>query len=423
VSNRRAGIGPAFRPVPPGFYPLIAAQFVAGLADHALLLVLIARLVETGAPPWWAPVLKLGFTLAYVLLAPFVGPYAERRSKARVMSLAHGLKVIGCVLLLSGADPVLAFSLVGAGAAAYSPAKYGLMLELLPPQRLVAANGWIEGVGVAAVLLGTVLGGVLVAPWALTAGAWTAPMSEHATRLLPAFAILLALYGAAGVLNLMLPHRRPDHGDEPPPPALRAFASDNRLLWRDPAARLSLAVTMLYWGVGATLQLIVLRWAVEALGLGLENAAFLQLASALGLIAGAVLAARWIPLSRATAVLPLGLVMGALVAAMTVLDGPTTAIPLLALIGLCAGLFVVPMNALLQHRGHTLLSAGRSIAVQNFSENLGVLALLALYAAGAAAGWPLGALIGGLGGFVAVAMLAIFVACRHALGPARPGSS
>jgi MFS family permease len=408
--------------VPPGFYPLIAAQFVSGLADHALLLVLIARLAETGAPPWWAPVLKLGFTLAYVLLAPFVGPYAERRSKARVMSLAHGLKVFGCALLLLGADPVLAFALVGAGAAAYSPAKYGLMLELLPPQRLVAANGWIEGVGVGAVLLGTVLGGVLVGPWALTAEAWTPPVSQHGSRLLPAFATLLALYGAAALLNLMLPHRHPDDGDEPPP-ALAAFAGDNRLLWRDPAARLSLAVTMLYWGVGATLQLIVLRWAVEALGLDLEHAAFLQLASALGLIAGAVLAARWIPLARATAVLPLGLVMGALVVAMTALDGPVPAIPLLALIGLCAGLFVVPMNALLQHRGHTLLSAGRSVAVQNFSENLGVLALLALYAAGAAAGWPLDALIGGLGGFVAVAMLIIFFACRHALGGARPESS
>jgi MFS family permease len=408
--------------VPPGFYPLIAAQFVSGLADHALLLVLIARLAETGAPPWWAPVLKLGFTLAYVLLAPFVGPYAERRSKARVMSLAHGLKVIGCALLLTGADPVLAFALVGAGAAAYSPAKYGLMLELLPPQRLVAANGWIEGVGVAAVLLGTVLGGLLVGPWALTATPWALPVSGHGTRLLPAFATLLALYGAAAVLNLMLPHRHPQNGDEPPPPALAAFAGDNRLLWRDPAARLALAVTMLYWGVGATLQLIVLRWAVESLGLKLDHAAFLQLASAIGLIAGAVLAARWIPLARATAVLPLGLVMGALVVAMTALDGPVAAVPLLALIGLCAGLFVVPMNALLQHRGHTLLSAGRSIAVQNFSENLGVLALLALYAAGAAAGWPIDALIGGLGGFVAAAMLVIFVACRHPLRRARPES-
>ena len=408
--------------MPPGFYPLIAAQFVSGLADHALLLVLLARLAETGAPPWWVPVLKLGFTLAYVLLAPFVGPYAERRAKARVMSLAHGLKVLGCALLLLGCDPVLAFALVGAGAAAYSPAKYGLMLELLPPQRLVAANGWIEGCGVAAVLLGTVLGGVLVGPWALTEAGWMLPASSHATRLLPALAVLFALYAAAALLNLALPHRHPPpHDGAPRPPALAAFAADNRLLWRDPAARLSLAVTMLYWGVGATLQLIVLRWAVEALGLDLERAAFLQLASAIGLIAGAVLAARWVPLARATAVLPLGIVMGALVVGLTGLEAPLAAIALLGLIGLCAGLFVVPMNAMLQHRGHTLLSAGRSVAAQNFSENLGVLALLALYAGGSAAGWPIEALIGALGVFVAVAMLAIMAACRHALGPARPG--
>ncbi len=395
--------------MPPGFPALIAAQFVSGLADHALLIVTIARLGEIGAPLWWAPALKLGFTLAYVLLAPWVGALADAAPKARVMFAANALKAAACGLLALGGDAMLAFALAGIGAAAYSPAKYGLITETVPPQRLVAANGWIEVATVGAALLGTALGGALVAPWLQTAMAWALPLAEAGTRLGPALGTVLGLYALAALLNLAIPDSgaRYPRGPAAPLALPPRFAADNRRLWADPAGRVSLAVTTLFWGVGATLQFVVLRWGQESLGLGLHQAAGLQVAVAAGVIGGAAAAGAWLPLSRATRVLPLGVAMGLLVPGLSAIDGTAAALPLLALVGGCAGFFVVPMNALLQHRGHQLLGAGRSIAVQNFNENLGVLALLALYAALTAAGLPLTAVIWGLGALVAVTTLAI----------------
>ncbi|EWS58331.1 MAG: lysophospholipid transporter LplT [Methylibium sp.] len=411
--------------MPTGFHVLIAAQFVSGLADNALLIVTIARLDELGAPLWWAPLLKLGFTLAYVLLAPFVGALADAWPKARVMFVSNGLKAGACALLVAGGDPLLAFTLAGIGAAAYSPAKYGLVTELLPPARLVAANGWIEVCTVGAILLGTALGGLLVSPSAQTAAPWLPPLAQAlptgGTQLLPALLTVLALFVLAGVLNLCIPDSGARYPRVAPGRLLRQFADDNGRLWRDPAGRVSLAVTTLFWGVGATLQFVVLRWAEHSLGLDLHEAAGLQIATALGLIAGAVAAGRWLSLPNATRVLPLGIAMGLLVPWMTVIEQPFAATPLLAAVGACAGFFVVPMNALLQHRGHTLLSAGRSIAVQNFNENLGVLALLALYAALTAAGLPLALLIWGFGALVALATAAITALHRrHASLGAHP---
>ncbi|EWS53520.1 Lysophospholipid transporter LplT [Methylibium sp. T29] len=239
--------------------------------------------------------------------------------------------------------------------------------------------------------------------------------------MLPALLTVLALFVLAGVLNLCIPDSGARYPRVAPGRLLRQFADDNGRLWRDPAGRVSLAVTTLFWGVGATLQFVVLRWAEHSLGLDLHEAAGLQIATALGLIAGAVAAGRWLSLPNATRVLPLGIAMGLLVPWMTVIEQPFAATPLLAAVGACAGFFVVPMNALLQHRGHTLLSAGRSIAVQNFNENLGVLALLALYAALTAAGLPLALLIWGFGALVALATAAITALHRrHASLGAHP---
>lgn len=294
--------------MPPGFPALIAAQFVSGLADHALLIVAIARLGEIGAPLWWAPALKLGFTLAYVLLAPWVGALADAAPKPRVMLAANALKALACALLALGGDAMLAFALAGMGAAAYSPAKYGLITELVPPQRLVAANGWIEVATVGAALLGTVLGGALVAPWLQTAAPWALPLADGGTRLAPALGALLALYGLAALLNLAIPDSgaRYPHVSTAPGATLRRFAADNRRLWADAAGRVSLSVTTLFWGVGATLQFVVLRWGQESLGLGLHQAAGLQVAVAAGVIGGAAAAGARLPLARATRVLQIG---------------------------------------------------------------------------------------------------------------------
>ncbi|MGA0609726.1 lysophospholipid transporter LplT [Caldimonas sp. KR1-144] len=398
--------------MPPGFYALIAAQFVSGLADNALLIVTIARLGELSAPAWWAALLKLGFTLAYVLLAPFVGAVADAWAKPRVMMVANALKAAGAALILAGGDPLLAFGLAGVGAALYSPAKYGLITELLPPSRLVAANGWIEVCTVGAILLGTLAGGALVSPLAQADAAWAAPWSpatHEATRLVPALAAVLALYALAAALNLGIPASGAARRALPcdARALLGGFARDHLMLWRDAQGARSLAVTTLFWGVGATLQLVMLRWAQESLGLGLHHAAMLQAAGAIGLVAGATAAGRWVSLGRAFGVLPLGIAMGLLLPCIVFCETPAQAFALLVAVGACAGFFVVPMNAVLQHRGHVLLSAGRSIAVQNFNENLGVIGLLAVYAALGAAELPLPTLIWCFGLAVAAAMAAI----------------
>jgi LPLT family lysophospholipid transporter-like MFS transporter len=392
-----------------GFYFLIAAQFVSGLADNALLIVTIARLHELAAPAWWVPLLKLFFTIAYVVLAPLAGPLAgplaDGWRKGRVMLVANGIKAGGALLLIAGLQPLAAFAIVGTGAAIYSPAKYGLVTELVTPRQLVAANGWIEVSTVCSIVLGIVLGGVLVGPVAgSTAG------------LLPALLGVLALYALAAGLNTRIPDSgaRYARASYAVGPLLCHFWLDNLALWRDAPGRTSLAVTTLFWGVGATLQFVVLRWATEELALPLEEAAYLQ-----GVTAGAWLAGRTVPLRQAPAVLPLGVAMGLLVPGITALSSVHSTWPLLVLVGGCAGFFVVPMNALLQHRGHALLSAGRSIAVQNFNENLSVLLMLGLYAALLAADVPLVLLVWGFGLAVAAAMAVIASAHHRARRPHR----
>jgi MFS family permease len=389
--------------MPPGFHLLIAAQFVSALSDNALLIVTIALLQQQGEPAWWVPLLKFSFTIAYVVLAPFVGALADAVAKARLMMAMNGVKVLGVLALLLGASPLLAFAVVGAGAAAYAPAKYGLVTEMVPPRLLVAANGWIEISSVCAVLLGAVLGGALVSPlalqWAQQAWPTTAPLNA-------AIGLLLAGYALAALLNLGIPdtlvrYRRAHRA----PLALgRAFVRAQRKLWADPEGGLSLAVTTLFWGAAAVLQFAVLRWAVEVLGLPLGLAACLQAVVAVGIVGGAALAARHVALAQATRVLPLGVVMGLAVPLVGLIDSWMASIPLLLLVGALGGALVVPLNALLQHRGQQLLTAGRSIAVQNFNENLSVLVMLAAYAGLLSLQLDIRALMAGLGLLVSAAV-------------------
>ena len=393
-----------------GIACLIAAQFVSGLADNALLIVAMARLADMGRSAWLAPLLKAVFTLAYVLLAPWVGALADRWPKARVMLAANGLKALACALMALAIDPLLAFALAGVGAAAYSPAKYGLVTELSPPEQLVYANGWLEVTTVGAIILGTALGGWLVGRWLLADGA------RHMGHALPvdsplgaAILLVLALYALAAGLNLLIPSSgaRP-HAMQPSFSALLTrFAQAKRTLWRDAQGGLSLGVTTLFWGAGATLQFVVLVWAQHNLGLSLSHAAYLQGVVAIGIGVGALAAGRWVRLHQAPGVLPLGVLMGACVPLLTLVHSVGVAAPLLATVGALAGFFVVPMNALLQHRGQQLLGAGESIAVQNFNENLSVLAMLGAYAALQMTGWPLHRTVFALGTVVALGVLTI----------------
>ena len=398
--------------MPAAFLLLLAAQFASALADNALLIVTIDLLQQRAMPGWLAPMLKVAFIASYVVLAPFVGPLADAFPKARLMAWMNAVKICGVVALLVGVHPVTAFLVVGLGAAAYAPAKYGLATELVRPDQLVAANAWIEIAAVCAVLLGTGLGGFLVSPWLL--GHASRYVADAFDPVLPSLLILLGVYLLAGALNLGVPDSGVRHRIDSlhPGALLRDFVAANRALWRDRDGGLSLAVTTIFWGVGATLQFAVLRWARETLHLSLDRAAFVQAAVAVGVIGGAVVAGRWVPLVHARRMLYAGVVFGLLMIVVAFVTQLNVAVALLIVVGAVGGLMVVPLNALLQDRGNALLSAGRSIAVQGGNENACVLVCLGVYSALTAADVPLVVLMAGLGVCVAVALAALLVRQR-----------
>lgn len=367
-----------------GFYTIMGAQFFSSLADNALLVVAIALLIDLHAPAYLTPMLKFVFVLFYVLLAPLVGAFADSMAKGRVMFISNSIKIIGCILLFFAAhqfSALGAYAVVGLGAAAYSPAKYGILTELLPPEKLVIANGWMEGLTVASIVLGTVIGGLLITPSvALVLLSLDLPLIKTAVD--ASIIIIMLFYGIAAVTNLFIPDTGIDHRilKKNPIFLFHDFVHCVKLLWFDKLGQISLAVTTLFWGAGATLQFIVLKWAEAALGYALNQAALLQGVVAVGIALGAVLAAKLVSLRRSLDVIPLGIVMGIVVILMITARDLWISVVLLVVIGGLAGFFVVPMNALLQHRGHILMGAGHSIAVQNFNENLGILTMLSLYA-------------------------------------------
>ncbi|MFM8880917.1 MAG: lysophospholipid transporter LplT [Betaproteobacteria bacterium] len=391
-----------------GFYTIMAAQFFSSLADNALLISAIALLIEMTAPEWMKPMLKLFFTVSYVVLAPFVGAFADALPKGKVMFYTNAIKVLGCAMMFASVHPLLAYAVVGLGAAAYSPAKYGILTELLPPSKLVAANGWIEGTTVGSIILGTVVGGALISPSVSTliVGLGIPGVYSPATG---AIVVIGFVYLLAALINLRIPDTGARYQKQHTDPILliREFWHCNMTLWRDKLGQISLAVTTLFWGAGAVLQFIVLEWAKQQLGLPLNRAAILQGVVALGIAVGAMLAARFITLRRSPRVIPLGIAMGVLVPSMTLVTSLPASYPLLILVGGLAGFFVVPMNALLQHRGHVLMSAGHSIAVQNFNENLNVLTMLGIYALLLKFELHINSIILLFGAFVAITMLLV----------------
>jgi len=367
-----------------GFYIIMAAQFFSALADNALLIASIALLIDFFHRPDLSPLLKFYFTVSYVVLAPFVGAFADSMPKGRVMFISNTIKIVGCFLLLFNVHPLLAYGIVGLGAAAYSPAKYGILTEMLLPKDLVLANAWIEGLTVCAIIIGTVVGGILITP---SVSGFLAkidiPMIETGINTPPelAISVIAVFYVLAAIFNVYVPNTGVDHKPVHRNPLylVRDFGHCVKLLWMDKLGQISLAVTTLFWAAGATLQFIVLDWAKLALHLPLDKASMLQGVVALGVAVGAMVAARVVPIQDSTKVLPVGALMGVLVIAMVAITSLPLAVALLILIGASAGFFVVPMNALLQHRGHILVGAGHSIAVQNFNENAGILVMVGTY--------------------------------------------
>ncbi len=367
-----------------GFHTIMSAQFFSSLADNALLVAAIELLKSNDAPSWHVPALTPMFALFYVVLAPFVGAFADAVPKGRVMFVSNTIKVAGCLMMLFGAHPLLAYAVVGLGAAAYSPAKYGILTELLPPSQLVKANGWIEGLTIASIILGVLLGGQLVGPKvAKVLLGLDLPWIETSVDTPPEAAIssIVLLYVVAAIFNLFIPRTeavlQPLSGS--PRVLLADFMLCNARLWSDKLGQISLATTTLFWGISSNMRVIVFSWAAAALGYGTTQASTLTGVVALGTAGGAIVASVWMRLDRATSVIPLGTCMGLLLMLLNVIDNVWLAAPFLVLLGAIGGYLVVPMNALLQHRGHNLMGAGRSIAVQNFNEQACILGLGAFY--------------------------------------------
>jgi len=367
-----------------GFYTIMSAQFFSSLADNALFVAAVQLLRGGGAPEWQQAALVPMFALFYVVLAPFVGAFADALPKGKVMLISNSIKVVGCLLMLFGTHPLMAYAIVGLGAAAYSPAKYGILTELLPASQLVKANGWIEGLTIASIILGVLIGGQLVGPHisakllsfdfpVLTTSIDSAPEA--------AISVLIFVYLLAAWFNTRIPLTGVPM--RPLPKNLVTLLPDfwhcNTRLWRDRLGQISLATTTLFWGVSGNLRYIVLAWAAAALGYTVTQASALVGVVAIGTAVGAVAASMRMRLDQATLVMPLGIGMGLLVILLNFIDNVWLAAPFLVLLGGLGGFLVVPMNALLQHRGHNLMGAGRSIAVQNFNEQACILGLGAFY--------------------------------------------
>ncbi|MEY4908893.1 MAG: lysophospholipid transporter LplT [Pseudomonadota bacterium] len=389
-----------------GFHTIMSAQFFSSLADNALFVAAVELLRTSGSPEWQRAALVPMFALFYVILAPFVGAFADAVPKGKVMFFSNSIKVIGCLMMLFGTHPLAAYAIVGLGAAAYSPAKYGILTELLPPSQLVKANGWIEGLTISSIILGVLLGGQLVGPHiAPHLLAFDFPLLDLGVDTPPEAAIssLVFLYIIAAVFNLYIP--RTDAPLQPlssdPVALVRDFSDCNSRLWNDRLGQISLATTTLFWGVSGNLRYIVLAWAAAALGYGTTQASSLVGVVAVGTAVGAVVASMLMRLEHATRVMPLGVAMGLLVVLMNFIDNVWLAAPFLIALGALGGYLVVPMNALLQHRGHNLMGAGRSIAVQNFNEQACILALGAFYT---------GMTRGGLSAFGAITIFGLLVA-------------
>ena len=367
-----------------GFYTIMSAQFFSSLADNALFVAAVELLRTSGQPEWQRAALVPMFALFYVILAPLVGAFADAVPKGRVMFISNLIKVVGCLMMLFGTHPLAAYAIVGLGAAAYSPAKYGILTELLPASQLVKANGWFEGLPIASIILGVLLGGQLVGRAVSSALlGFDMPFFDTCIDTAPeaAIASLILIYLIAALFNLRIP--RTNAPLQPLPRSVitlvRDFSNCNARLWSDKLGQISLATTTLFWGVSGNLRYIVLAWAAAALGYGTTKASALVGVVAVGTAVGAIVASVRMRLDQATKVIPLGIGMGLLVILMNVITSVHVAAPFLILLGAIGGYLVVPMNALLQHRGHNLMGAGRSIAVQNFNEQACILGLGAFY--------------------------------------------
>jgi MFS transporter, LPLT family, lysophospholipid transporter len=373
-----------------GMIAVLSAQFLSAMADNALLFGALALLKSQHYPNWAAPLLQEFFVAAFILLAPFAGPFADSVPKGRVMLISNGLKLAGVLGMWAGLNPFLAYGLVGIGAAAYSPAKYGILSELTSAEQLVKANSLIESSTIAAILVGAIAGGML-ADW-----------NVYGT-----LAAVTVTYAAAAAANLLIPRLPAAHslGAYSLPSLVRDFGHAIRALVRNPDASFSMTGTSLFWGTGATLRFLLVAWVPVALGIaGNTMPAYLNAMVAVGVVVGAGLAGKFVTLDKPERALVGGVLIGLAVCFLA----PTTSVPLafivMAAVGTCGGFFVVPLNALLQEQGHKTVGAGHAVAVQNLAENSAMLVMIGVYSLAVRAGVPISGIAVGFGAAMSVAI-------------------
>ena len=378
-----------------GMMAVIAAKFHSAFGDNALLFATLALLKAEFYPDWSQPILQMVFVGAYIIFAPFVGQVADSFPKGRVMMFANGLKLLGAASICFGFNPFIGYTLVGIGAAAYSPAKYGILGELTTGDKLVKANGLMESSTIAAILLGSVAGGVL-ADW----------------HVLAALGVCAVVYGGAVVANLFIPKlpvARPGQSWRVKP-MTGSFFNACRVLWRNGETRFSLMGTSMFWGAGVTLRFLLVLWVPVALGIT-DNATptYLNAMVAIGIVVGAGAAAKLVTLETVARCMPAGILIGVVVLIFSLQHTLLPAYALLILIGILGGFFVVPLNALLQERGKQTVGAGNAIAVQNLGENLAMLLMLGLYSLAVKVGVPVVGIGVGFGGLFAIAIAGLWM--------------
>jgi len=388
---------------------VLVAQFLSAMADNALLFGALALLHREEYPPWAAPLLQEFFVGAYILLAPFVGPFADSVSKGRVMLWANGIKLLGSLGMCFGLNPFLMYGLVGVGAAAYSPAKYGILSELTVADNLVKANGLMESSTIAAILIGAIAGGTL-ADWNISG----------------TLAIVAGCYGTAAAANLWIPRIPAVRPLErfSVPKILASFGASLGTLLRIPDARFSILGTSLFWGAGSTMRFLLVAWVPVALGIGSNRMpAYLNAMVAVGIVVGAGLAARFITLEKAARALPAGILLGLLVCFLAQVNSLPVAFAVMGVVGACGGFFVVPLNALLQDQGHRSVGAGNAIAIQNLAENTLMLVMVGLYTVTSRAGVPVNTTAIGFGLCLSASIGGLWLWHRLASQPGATGAA
>jgi MFS transporter, LPLT family, lysophospholipid transporter len=391
-----------------GMAATLCAQFISALADNALLFCTLALLAKDLYPAWTQPILQEFFVGAYILLAPFAGPFADSWPKGRVMLVANALKLVGAIGICAGFNPFVAYGLVGVGAAVYSPAKYGILSELTSAQNLVKANSLMESSTIAAILIGAISCGAL-ADWNVRG----------------ALAIVAACYGLAALANVFIPRLPPAHVTSSSPLAmLRDFKRVTLELASLGEARFSVIGTSLFWGAGSTLRFLLIAWVPIALGVAnYRMPAYLNAVVAVGVVVGAALAAKFVTLKNVNRALGGGIVLGLAVCAIALTTRLPVACAVLLLVGAGGGFFVVPLNALLQESGSHTVGAGHAVAVQNLAENGSMLLMIGLYIALQKASAPVTGIAAGFGALFTLSIAALWLyrlrdSRRRALGGA-----